>query len=50
MNHIETIATGFLDSESWAECSCGWKGELRETEIEAAQDLVDHRKTWADPC
>lgn len=46
MNHIETICTSFFDDGSWAECSCGWKGELRDTELLAAQDLVEHRKQW----
>lgn len=44
--HIETIGSEFFGSESYAECSCGFKGLIRENELKAAQDLIDHRKNW----
>lgn len=44
--HIESIGTEFFGNESFAECSCGFKGPIRENELLAAQDLIDHRKNW----
>ena len=44
MTHVETIVTGFFEPESYAECSCGFKGPMRPTELAAAEDLVDHRQ------
>lgn len=42
--HIETICSDFLSDDSYAECSCGWKGEVRDSVELAAEDLVEHRK------